>query len=118
MTSDTKTRNRMENVAAERVISSGDNVSAKVDADPMCLVSFGDDSTGPPTLPCSKDDALVNNATVVPKSCLSPVKMRTLTAASGLLPAGKASTATRIIYYQLRVRFCPTEKTSSERKSV
>ena len=42
---DKKTRKRMEDVAAERVIS-GDNSSAEVGPDPMCLTSFVDDSTG------------------------------------------------------------------------
>ena len=57
---DTKNRKRMEDVAAERVIS-GDDSSAEVDPDPMCLTSFGDDSTQPPPLPCSRDGALVAN---------------------------------------------------------
>ena len=34
----------------------------QVDPDPMCLTSFGDDSTGPPALPCSRDDALETTA--------------------------------------------------------
>ena len=43
--SDTKTRNRMEDVAAYRMIS-GDSFSAnQVDPDQMCLTSFGDDFT-------------------------------------------------------------------------
>ena len=53
---DTKTRKRMEDVAAERVIS-GDDSSAQVDTDPMCLTSFGDDSIGPP----ARGDAYVNS---------------------------------------------------------
>ena len=44
--------------------------------------------------------------------------MRTRTAAVDLLPAGKASTATRIIYYQPRLRFCPIEETNSKRTLV
>ena len=114
--SDTKTRNRMEYIAAERVIS-GDNSSVKVDTDPMSLTSSGDDSTEPPASPCSRDDTLVDNGAAVLNPRLSPVEMRTLTAADGLLPAGKASTATRIIYYQPRLRLCPTEETDSERTS-
>ena len=46
----TNTRNRMGDVATERVIS-GNNSSVKVDTDAICLTSFGDDSTGPPALP-------------------------------------------------------------------
>ena len=94
---DTKTRKRMENVAADRVMS-GDSSSAPVDPDPMCLTSFGDDSTGPPALPCSRDDILVDKGAAVPKPCLSLMDMRTLTAAGGLLPADIASTAMRTIF--------------------
>ena len=103
ITKDAKTRKRTEGAAtAERVIS-GYNSSTEVDPDPICPASFGDDSTGPPALPCSRDDALVDNGASVPKPCLSPVEMRTRTAAGGLLPAGTASTATRTIF--LRPRF-------------
>ena len=57
----------------------------------MCLASFVDDSTKPPTIP-RMDDVSVNEGAAVPKPCLSPVEMRMLTAAGGLLPAGTAST--------------------------
>ena len=97
VTSDKKTRNRTEDVAAERVIS-GDNCSAnQVDPDQMCRTSFGDDSTGPLALPCSRDEALVDNDAATPKPCLSPVDLRTPTAAGGLLPTGTASTVIRTI---------------------
>ena len=85
VTSNKKTRTRIENVAADRV-KSGDNSSAQIDPDTMCLASFGDDSTGPPALPCFRNDALVDKGAVAPKPCLSPVEIRTLTAAGGLLP--------------------------------
>ena len=94
---DTNTRKCMKDVTAERVMS-GDNPSAQVDTDPMCLTSFGDDSTGPPALSCTRDDALVDNSAGVPKPYLSPVEMCTRTAAGGLLPAGAASTAMRAIF--------------------
>ena len=97
---------------------SGDNSSAEVDPDPICLASFGEDKTGPPVHPCTRDDALVDNGAAAPKPCLSPVEMRTLTVDGGLFPAGKASTATRITYYQPRLRFCPTEETNSETASI
>ena len=83
--SDTKTRKRTEDVAADRMIS-GDNSSAQVDPDPICLTRFGGDSTGPTALPCSRDDALVGKGAAAPKLCLSPTEMRMLTAAGGLLP--------------------------------
>ena len=46
------------------------------------------------------------------------LEMRTPTDAGGLLPTGKASTTTRITYDQPRLRFCPTEETSSKRTSI
>ena len=97
---------------------SGDNSSAEVDPDPICLASSGEDYTGPPAYPCARDDALVDNGAAAPKPCLSPVEMRTLTAAGGSLPAGKASTATITTYYQPRLWFCPTEETKSKRTSI
>ena len=115
---DTKTRKHTEgSTAAERVIS-GDNSYAEIDPDRIYLASFEDDSTGPRGHPCSRDDVLVDNGAAAPKPCLSPVEMRTRTAAGGLLAAGKVSTATRITFYQPRLRFCPTEETNSERTSI
>ena len=75
----------------------------------------------PPDLPLylvSRDDALIDKGAAAPKPCLSFVEMRTLTAAGGLLLASTASTATRIIFYPLPRRFCPTEETNSETKSI
>ena len=46
-----ETRKRAEDVAADQT-EHGDSCSAKkVDPDPMCLTSFGDDSTKSPALP-------------------------------------------------------------------
>ena len=65
--SDTKTQKRMEDAVAVQA-KHGDSCSANyVDPNPMCLTSFGDDSAGPPTLPCSRDDALVDNGAAAPK---------------------------------------------------
>ena len=117
--SDTKTRERMEGAAAVVQAKHGDSCSAKrVQAGPTSSISFGDDFTGLPALPCSRNDALVGNGAAAQKSCLSPVEMRTLTAVGGLLPAGKASRATRITYNHSRLRFCPTEETNSESTSI
>ena len=118
MPSDTKTRNRTEDIEADRVISGNRSSANQVDPDQMCPTSFGHDFTGPPALPCLRDDAMVDNGAAAPKPCLSPVEMCTLTAAGGLLPVGKASTAMRIVYYQPRLRFCPTKKTNSGRTSI
>ena len=114
--SDKKTHKCTEDTAADQAMN-GDSCSAKrLQAGPTYLTSFGLE-VEPPALP-RWDDVLIDKGTAVPKPCLSPVGMRTLTAAGGLLPAGKASTATRITYYQPRIWFCPTEETSSERTSV
>ena len=113
--SDTKTRERSESAAAAVQAKHGDSCSAKwVSAGPTSSTSFGDDFTGPPALPCSRDDALVNNGAAARKSCLSPSEMRTPTAAGGLLPANTASTATRTTFDQPPVWFFPTEEINFE----
>ena len=43
----------------------------RVDPDRMCLTSFSDDFTGPPALPCTRDDALVDNDAGAPKPYLT-----------------------------------------------
>ena len=107
---DTKTRERTEGAAIAVQAMHGDSFSANlVDPNPKSSTSFGDDSAGRRALHCSTDDALVDSGAVAPKSYLSPLEMGSPTAASGLVPAGKASTTTRITFYQPRLRFCPTE---------
>ena len=64
----------------------------------VCFTSFGGDYSEPSALPCSGDDALVGKHAVAPKSCLSPLEMRTTSAAGDLLPTGKTSTATNITF--------------------
>ena len=99
MQADTKTRERTEGVATAVQAMHGDSCSAnRVDPDPMFFTSFASDSTGLPTLPCSRDDALVGKGAAASKSCLSPLEMRTKTAAGRLLPTGKNSTATSATY--------------------
>ena len=112
---DTEIRKRTEGAAAAKRVISGDNSSVKVGTDPTCLTSFGDDSTGLPTLSCWRYDALVDNSAGAPKPCLSPVEMRTRTAAGGLLPAGTASTVTIIIFHQSPLWFCLTKEIKSTR---
>ena len=48
---DTKIRKHMKDVVKERVIRWNAS-SIQVDTDAICLTSFGEDSTGPPALPC------------------------------------------------------------------
>ena len=108
-----KTRERTKDAAAAVQANRRDSCSAKrVQAS---STTFGMKAE-PLTLPC-RDDVLIENGTTAPKSRLSLLKMRTPTVAGGLLPADKASTSTRIIFYQSRRRFCPTKETNSERTS-
>ena len=108
MKSDTKTRKRIEDAAADQA-KDGDICSAKrVQAGPTSSTSF-DMKTESPVLP-RRDNVLVDKGAAAPKPCLSPVQMRTLTSAGDLLPAGKASTATKIIFYQSPLWFFPIEE--------
>ena len=73
----TKTRERTEGAATAVQAMHGNSCSAnRVDPDPICSTSFGVDCTEPPGLPCSREDALVDNGAAAPKSCLSPLEMR------------------------------------------
>ena len=59
---DTKTREHTVGATTAVQAMHGDSCSAnRVDPDPMCSTSFGGDPTGPAALPCSRDDALVDN---------------------------------------------------------
>ena len=77
----------------------GYSSSSRVDHTPMRLTIFGDDSTEPPAPPIiCRDEAPVDEGAEAPKPFLSPGKMRTTTTVGGLLPAGRASTATKTIF--------------------
>ena len=105
---DTKTHKRAEDAAADQA-KHGDTCSAKrIDPDLMCLTSLGDDSTETPALPCCRDDAMVDKGAAAPKPRLSPVEMRTPTAAGGLL-SDTAFSATRPNFYQPPLWFCSTK---------
>ena len=111
----TKTRGRTEGEATAVQAMRGDSCSAdRVDPDPMCSTSSGDDCTGPPAPPCSRENAPVDNRTAAPKSCLPLLEMRSPSAAGGLLPIGEASTATRTTFSQTFLRFYLTEETDSK----
>ena len=95
---DTKTRERTEAVTKAVQAMHGDSFSAnRVNPDPMCSTIFGVKAE-PPALPC-RDDVLVENGAAAPNSCLSPLEMRSPTAAGDLLPAGMATTATRTTFH-------------------
>ena len=110
---DTKTRERTGGAVTAVQAMHGDSCSAnRVDPDPMCSTSSGDDCTGPPALLCSREDALVNNGAAVPKSCLSPLEMRLPIATGGLLPAGETSTARKTTLDHPTLWFCVTKETN------
>ena len=104
---DTKTHKRIEDAEANQA-KNGDSYSAKkVQAGPIST-SFVMKAESP-ALP-RRDDVLVDISATALKPYLSPVKMRTLTAAGGLLPTGKTSTATKIIFHQLPLWFFLTKE--------
>ena len=108
-----KTRERTEGAATAVQAKHGDSCSAnRVDPNPKSSISFGDDFTGLPTLPCSRDNALVGDGAVAPKPCFSPLEMHTPTATGSLLLASTTSTATRTTLDQPHLWFCPTVETN------
>ena len=115
MQADTKTRELTERAATAVHAMHGDSCSAnRVDPDPIFCTSFGDDCTGPPALPGSREDALVDNGAAVPKSCRPPLEMRSPTAAGGLLPTGEASIAMRSSFNQPPLRLYSAEEANSK----
>ena len=64
----------------------------------------------PPTLPCW-DDVVVESGEAASESCLPSLEMHSSTAAGGLVPTGKASTAKETNFNQPPLRFCSTEET-------
>ena len=112
VSADEKTRKGTKGAATAVQAMHGNSFSAKrVQDGPKSSTTFGVKAE-PPALPC-RGDVSVENAAAAPKSCLSPLEMRTPTAAGGLLPTGKTSTATRTTYHQLPLWFCPTEEINS-----
>ena len=67
----------------------------------------------PPDLPY-REDVLIEDGATTPKSCLPSLEMRSPTAAGGLVPTGKASTAMETSFNQPPLRFCSTEETDLE----
>ena len=109
----TKIRERTEGTAKAVQAMHKDSFSAnRVDPDPTCSTSFGV-KVEPPALPC-RDDDLVENGAAASKSCLSPLEMRSVTYAGGVLPADMAPTATRTTFHQLPLWFCLIEETNSK----
>ena len=80
----------------------------------MTSITFGVEAE-PPDLPC-RDDVLVEGGDAAPRSCLPSIKMRSPTAAGGLVPTGEASTATETTSNEPLLRFYATEETNPKEK--
>ena len=82
---DKKTRERTEGATAAVQAKCGISCPAKrIQTGPKSLTSF-DMKAEPPAFP-HRNDVMVDIGAAAPKLCLSPMEMRMLTAASGLLP--------------------------------
>ena len=105
---DKKTRERTESAATAVQAMHGYSFSAsRVDPGPKTnSTSFGVKAE-PPALPCG-DDVVAENGAAAPKSCFSPLEMRKISAAGGLLSTCKTSTATKITFGYLTLWFCQT----------
>ena len=113
----TKTRERTEFAATAVQAMHGDSCTAQKFQDgPKTSISFSVKAE-PPDLPC-KDDVLVEDGAVAPKSCLPSFEMRSTTAAGGLVPIGKTSTATETTSNEPLLRFCATEATNPKEKNL
>ena len=113
----TKTRERTEGAAtAVQAMYGGSCTAQKVQDGPETSISFGVKGE-PPALPC-RDDVLVEDGVAVPKSCLPFLEKCSSSAAGGLLPAGKTSTATETTSKELLLRFyAATEETNPKEKN-
>ena len=113
----TKTRERTEGAATAVQAMHGDSCTAhKVQDGPETSISFGMNAE-PPDLPC-RDDVLVEGGDAAPTSCLPSLEMRTTTAAGGLVPTGKNSTATETTSNESLLRFYATEKANLKKKNM
>ena len=111
----TKSRERTEGAATAIQAMHRDSCTAqKVQDGPKTSTSFGMKAK-PPALPY-KDDVVVESGDAAPKSCLLSLEMRSPTAAGGLVPTGKTSTATEITFIQPPLRLYPADE-FEEKKS-
>ena len=114
----TKTRERTEGSATAVQAMHGYSFSAcRIDPGPETnSTSFGMKAE-PPALP-GRDDVVVESGDAGLKSCLPSLEMRSPTAAGGLLPTGKTSTATKITFNKPPLRFYSIEETNPKETSL
>ena len=114
----TKTRKRMEGATTAVKAMHRDNCSAtRVKPGPNTNSTCFGVMAEPPDIPF-RDDVLVENGAASPKSCRPPLEMRTTTAAGGLLPTGKTSTATMITFNETPLQFYSTEETNPKETNL
>ena len=113
----TRTQERTEGAVTAVQAMRGDSSTAeqKVQDGSKISITFGVEAE-PPDL-CCREDVLVEGGVTAPKSYLSSLGMRTPTAAGGLLPTGKAPTATRTTSNEPNLRFYATEEMNPEEDS-
>ena len=114
----TKTHERTEGGATAVQAMPGDSCSAtRVEPGSRTnSTSFGMKAE-PLALPC-RVGVMVESGDAALKSCLPSLEMRSPTAAGGLLPTGKISTATKITFNKLPLRFYLTEQTNPKETSL
>ena len=113
----TKTRKRTEGAATAVQAMHGDSCTAqKVQDGPKTSTSFGMKAETPALL--CRDDVTVESGDAALKSCLTSLEMRSPTAADGLLPTDKTSTATKITFNKPSFRFHSTEETNPKEKKL
>ena len=113
----TKTRERTEGAATAVQAMRGDSCTTaqKVQDGPKTSITFGVEAELP-DLPC-RDDVLVEGGDAAPTSSLPSLEICTTTAAGGLVPTGKTSTATRTTPNEPLLRFYATEEMNPEEDS-
>ena len=107
----TKTRERTEGAAKVVQAMHGYSFFAKRTQDGQKSSTTFVEKAKLPALPC-RDGVVVENGAAAPKSCLSPLEIRSPTAADGLLPTGKFSTATWTTFDQPTLWFYLIEETN------
>ena len=95
-----------EDYVSARRVEPGPNINS---------TSFGVKAE-PPALPCS-DDVVVESGNAASESCLPSLKMRSSTAAGGLVPTGEASTVSETTSNEPLLRFYETEEINPEADS-
>ena len=114
----TKTRECTEGAATAAQAMRGDSFSARrVEPGPKINSTSVGMMAESSALPC-RDDVLVENGDASPKSCLRSFKMRSSTAAGGLVPAGKTSTATETTFNEPLLQFYSTEEVNCKKTST